>query len=185
MIQWIRELSLPNKLSLARIVLIPLLVFLMISPNRWSSLAAAIVFLIAALTDWLDGHLARKQSLVSKVGRILDPVADKLLVVAALIMLVHLDHLSYVLAIILIGREIAVNALRGLALEDRIEISVHALGKYKTAAQSIAICALILGPENAFFGIHWFAIGQVFIWLATILSLVSATMYFGAWQKTK
>lgn len=141
------NINLPNVLTLIRILLIPVFVMLMIDPAPDRSLSAALVFVVAAMTDLLDGYLARKTGQITKLGRLLDPIADKLLVLSALILFVQLDRVTALVAILIIAREVAVTGIRAIAATEGMIISAETTGKYKMALQVIAIVLLILeGP---------------------------------------
>ncbi len=167
------DLNLPNKLTLLRIFLVPLLLVFLISPSMLSCFFAAVIFSLAAVTDWLDGHLARVTNQVTLLGKLLDPVADKLLVIAALVPLVELDRVAAWIVVVIIGREFAVSGLRMIASAQGIHISSGASGKYKMVAEIVAILFLILD-----FNIVFHYIGQIGIIIAMILSVISAVDYF-------
>jgi len=167
------DLNLPNKLTLLRIFLVPLLLVFLISPSMLSCFFAAVIFSLAAITDWLDGHLARVTNQVTLLGKLLDPVADKLLVIAALVPLVELDRVAAWIVVVIIGREFAVSGLRMIASAQGIHISSGASGKYKMIAEIVAILFLILD-----FNIVFHYIGQIGIIVAMILSMISAVDYF-------
>ncbi|MDH5639339.1 MAG: CDP-diacylglycerol--glycerol-3-phosphate 3-phosphatidyltransferase [Nitrospinota bacterium] len=166
-------LNLPNKITLFRIFMVPLLIVFLISPSKLSCSLAALVFALAAATDWLDGHLARVTNQVTVLGKLLDPIADKLLVVSALVPLVELDRVSAWIVVLILGREFAVSGLRMIASSQGIHIAAGSLGKYKMAAEVVAIMALILN-FIPFFNF----IGQTSILVAMILSVVSGIGYF-------
>lgn len=170
------RLNTPNKITLGRIFVLPLLVLFLISPSRTTSFLAALVFALSSFSDWLDGHLARKTAQITTLGKLLDPIADKLLLTAALIPLVALGRVAAWMAVILIGREIAVTGLRGIAAERGYIIAASSLGKYKTICEIVSILFLILyyhwGPISFPF------LGTLFLWAAMILSLVSGIDYF-------
>ena len=170
--------NLPIKLTLARIFLVPLLMVFLISFSRVNALIAAGIFIAAALTDWLDGLIARKRNQVTTLGQLLDPVADKLLVAAALISLVQIDKLPAWMVVILIGREFAVTGLRGIAASVGIIVPASDLAKYKAATQYVAITLLILekGLSPAPSSFHLIAYGA--FWVALGLTLVSGIDYF-------
>jgi len=138
-----------------------------------SCIIAAIIFGLAAATDWLDGHLARVTNQVTLLGKLLDPVADKLLVMAALLPLVELDRVAAWIVVIIIGREFAVSGLRIIASAYGVNIAAGDLGKYKMAAEIVAILFLILD-----FNIIFHYLGQVSIWVAMFLSVISGVGYF-------
>lgn len=183
-------MNLPNRITLARIFMIPLmLVFLLFDFEWWSHklslgsyslpvnhLIAALLFIIAASTDGIDGHIARKRNLVTNLGKLLDPLADKLLVAAALISLVALDKANGWVAVIIISREFAVTGLREVALLEGSVIAASKWGKAKTVTQIIAISALLLNN----FPFEWigFPFADIMIWLATIITVYSGIDYF-------
>ncbi|MCW5626907.1 MAG: CDP-diacylglycerol--glycerol-3-phosphate 3-phosphatidyltransferase [Burkholderiales bacterium] len=176
-------LNWPNVLTWTRIVLIPVFVALFYVPDTWLSpheknLSAAAVFLLGAITDWLDGWLARSLNQTSAFGAFLDPVADKLMVAAALIVLVKLGRTEDVVAVIIIGREIAISALREwmAKIGESRSVAVSALGKLKTAAQMVAI--LLLLYHDPLFGlIDLQGIGTALIYVAAVLTLWSMVYY--------
>lgn len=174
--------SIPNILTLVRISLIPIFVLLFYLPFSWAPMATAIVFAIAALTDWLDGYLARKLKQISPLGEFLDPVADKLIVAVALVLLVQ-AHASALLAIpaaIIVCREIVISALREWMAEvgKRRTVAVSAIGKLKTAGQMLAIALLLSQDPNK---ISLITIsGFILIYAAAVLTLWSMVSYLRA-----
>jgi len=122
-------LNLPNKITLFRIFMVPLLIVFLISPSKLSCILAAMVFALAAATDWLDGHLARVTNQVTILGKLLDPIADKLLVLSALVPLVELDRVAAWIVVVILGREFAVSGLRMIASSQGIHIAAGQLGK--------------------------------------------------------
>ncbi len=176
--------NLPNLLTLSRILLIPIFVVLFSEPTPERSLAAAVVFAIAALTDVVDGYLARRRRQVTSVGRLLDPVADKLLVLAGLILLVRIDRVDAILAILLIGREVAVTGMRAVAAAEGVVMAAEALGKYKMVAQVVAILLLTLEDGIAPVGWYLHQTGTAILYVALVLSLVSGVHYgLEFWRK--
>lgn len=179
-------LNLPNTLTWLRILAIPLFVGIFYVPTEWLSpsgqnLAATIIFVGAALTDWLDGYLARSLNQTSAFGAFLDPVADKLMVAAALIVLVHLARLDAPIALIIIGREITISALREWMAQigKSKSVAVSFLGKIKTASQMVAIPLLLYyDPVSNVF--DTFVIGTWLIYLAAVLTLWSMFYYLKA-----
>lgn len=176
-------LNLPNLVTLLRILLIPLIVGIFYLPDAWLSFAgknaaATGVFIFAAATDWLDGYLARKLNQMSAFGAFLDPVADKLVVVGALIVLLYLNRVDMVVALIIIGREIAISALREwmARVGQARSVAVAFIGKLKTVVQMVAIPLLLY--EDALFGIvDCHALGTVLIYVAAVLTVVSMLYY--------
>lgn len=171
------NVNLPNLLTLSRILLIPVFVLLFWSPTPGRSLAAAVVFVIAAVTDLLDGYLARRRSQVTKLGRLLDPIADKLLVLSGLILLVQLQRVAAVVAILIIAREVAVTGVRAIAASQGIVLSAETIGKYKMVAQVVAIVLLILedGIVPAAWNLH--LVGTLVLYAALALALISGGRY--------
>ena len=171
------NINLPNVLTLVRILLIPVFVMLFIDPTPDRALAAAIVFVVAAVTDLLDGYVARKTGQITKLGRLLDPIADKLLVLSALILLVQVDRVSALVAILIIAREVAVTGLRAIAASEGLIMSAEVTGKYKMALQVIAIVLLVLeGTVVETIGNLHLA-GIVTLYLSLILGYVSGAQY--------
>jgi CDP-diacylglycerol--glycerol-3-phosphate 3-phosphatidyltransferase len=172
-------LTIPNILTLARIALIPLLFITYFSSLDNAMPLAALIFILAGITDWLDGYLARRLNQTSKFGAFLDPVADKLMVCIALFMIVHQHNSMLILipALIIIGREIAVSALREWMAElgQRAAVAVSSLGKVKTTFQILAIVLLLW--HQPLFGIPIFIIGQYLLILAALLTLLSMLDY--------
>ncbi|MCU7810139.1 MAG: CDP-diacylglycerol--glycerol-3-phosphate 3-phosphatidyltransferase [Candidatus Thiodiazotropha sp. (ex Notomyrtea botanica)] len=174
--------NIPNILTLLRIVLIPVFVLLFYLPVEWARFSCALVFSIAAVTDWFDGYLARRWGQVSPFGAFLDPVADKLMVAVALLLLVQSDPTPALAipAAVIIGREITISALREWMAElgARAEVAVSIIGKFKTAVQMIAILLLIYDEPIA--GIPIFTVGFVLLYIAAILTLWSMILYLKA-----
>ncbi len=185
--------NIPNSLTMLRILLIPVFVGIfyapagMLSPHASNQLAACI-FALAAITDWLDGYLARILNQTSAFGAFLDPVADKLMVAAALVMLIEFDRVGALVAFIIIGREIAISALREwmAGMGEGSNVAVAFIGKVKTAAQMIAILFLLYSdPIITPFGrVDIFFIGQIAIVIAAFLTLLSMAYYLkAAWPR--
>lgn len=176
--------NIPNSLTFMRIILIPVFVLIFYTPFAWVHLATAIIFALAAITDWLDGYLARKMGQTSPFGAFLDPVADKLMVATALVLLVAADPGPWlaVPTIVIIGREIAISALREWMAEigERAQVAVSTIGKIKTATQMVAILLLLyMDPIGE---IPIYAIGLVLLYVAAALTLWSALIYvLAAW----
>lgn len=179
------RLNLPNLLTLARVAAVPLVVVLMLYDTRVAGLWAAAVFGAAAVTDFIDGWLARKWGIVTVLGKFLDPLADKLIVMAALIMLIPLDRVPAWAVFLILAREMIVTGLRSIASSEGIVISATELGKYKTIYQMAAIPGLMLHYDYYwFFGIEWSIFhvnmqnfGIFFFWIAFALTLWSGWDY--------
>jgi cardiolipin synthase len=174
--------SLPNLLTLSRILAIPIVVASFYIPGEYARWFACALFSAAGVTDWLDGHMARRWSQQSELGRFLDPIADKLLVAATLFMLVATDRLSagaFLPALVILCREILVSGLREYLAELRVGLPVSRLAKWKTAIQMVAIGVLIVGDAGPAF-LPVAAIGEALLWVAAILTLVTGYDYLRA-----
>ena len=161
---------------MGRVAAIPAIVVLMYFPNRFCTFLAAVIFSAAAITDYFDGFLARQRGLVSNFGKVMDPVADKLLVSSAFIMLVFLGWVPAWMVCIIIGRELAVTGLRNIIAEKKEDVSASNLGKYKTGFQIAAIIPLMI--HYPYLGVNLHAIGTFFLWGALVFTLWSGEDYF-------
>jgi CDP-diacylglycerol---glycerol-3-phosphate 3-phosphatidyltransferase len=158
---------------------IPFLVYLLYGTHtRQDHFWAAILFGLAFFTDFFDGLLARKMQQITRLGKIMDPMADKLMVTTALIMLVRLDLIDVLVVILLIGREVAVNALRSLAGAEGVVISPSFSGRAKVVAEGLGIALLLLGSENQWLNVPWMDIGKLGVYIALGFALWSAAFYF-------
>lgn len=180
-------MNFPMVLTLTRIALIPVLVLFFYLPFEWSNYVSAVVFILAALTDWADGYLARRMKLMSKMGAFLDPVADKLMVTTALVIMVHspppifAPTIIFTLsAAIIVGREITISALREWMSElgERGTVKVGLLGKLKTIFQMTAISLLLF--KSDLLGLPLMLIGEILMYLAAALTLWSMWAYLSA-----
>jgi len=180
----VKIFNVPNLLSMSRILAVPVFIVLMLDPSPLRALAAGVVFSIASATDWLDGYLARKWGQVTKMGKLLDPIADKILIMAALVVLVEIkpDVVHSWMAILIIGREFAVTGLRAIAASDGVVIPAETVGKYKVGAQITAVLSLLL---NQYSHQAWMIdLGRIALWVAMILAVYSALQYFRTyWNK--
>ncbi|TPE59136.1 CDP-diacylglycerol--glycerol-3-phosphate 3-phosphatidyltransferase [Sandaracinobacter neustonicus] len=174
--------SLPNLLTLSRIFAVPLFVILMWNASWVGYTAAFLLYCLAGITDYIDGYLARAQGTVSKLGVFLDPVADKIMVAAVIVMLIHNDNIvgwHVIPALVIILREITVSGLREFLATARVSLPVSQLAKWKTTFQMVSLGALILAPASA----HWWPalpaqpVGIVTLWLAGVLTLVTGWDY--------
>lgn len=174
--------TLPNLLTLLRIALIPVLVGVYYLPWQHASLAAGLIFLVAAITDWIDGWLARRYGLHTAFGAFLDPVADKLMVAVVLVVLVQSDPTPWlaVVAAVIIGREISISALREWMAElgQRASVAVAWIGKWKTGFQMTALTMMLL--REPLFGLPIYLLGQLCLVVAAVLTLWSALSYLRA-----
>lgn len=176
-------MNIPNLLTLLRVLLIPIFILLFYLPFSWSYWAAGTVFALAAVTDWFDGYLARLWKQSTPFGAFLDPVADKLMVTTALVLLAaeHANLWLTLPAAIIIGREIVVSALREWMAElgARAQVAVSSLGKWKTAAQMVALIVLLANPPHFNF---WVLSGYLLLMIAAVLTLWSMVQYLlAAW----
>lgn len=183
-----RHMNLPNKITVARIVLIPAFMLFMLADFGFGDvrlggtvlsvehLIGGILFIFASLTDWIDGHLARKHNLVTNMGKFLDPLADKLLVSAALIILVEMGVAPSWIVIVIISREFAVTGLRLILAGGGEVVAANMLGKVKTTAQLIAIVFLLL--NNIFFEAAGIPFGMIMLYIALVFTVWSGADYF-------
>lgn len=167
----------PNKLTIARMIIVPFLVIFLLTgwggeANRYISLT---LFVVASVTDWFDGYLARKNNLVTNFGKFMDPLADKLLVCSAMICMIDLKRLPAWFVIIIIAREFIISGFRLIAAENGIVIAANYWGKFKTASQMIMIILLILHFDGIFVILE-----QIFIWISLALTIISLITYI--WQ---
>ena len=174
-------MNLPNSITLGRIFLVPLLVVVLLTSfdgrkvlGVSNEMLGAAIFGLASLTDWLDGFLARRRGQVTGIGQWMDPLADKLLVTAALISLVQLDRAPAWMVAVILGRELSVTVLRSMIHARGQNLPASPLGKIKMAAQVTAILLLILAPHMR----ALFVVGQVALWISTVAALVSAVDYW-------
>jgi CDP-diacylglycerol--glycerol-3-phosphate 3-phosphatidyltransferase len=169
-------LNVPNYLTFVRIISIPFILFPLQSGRANSVLWSAIIFTLAFFTDWLDGFIARKKNLITKFGKIFDPLADKLLIGCSLIMLVGLDWVAAWMVILLIGREIAVTWLRSMLAAKGHILASSRWGKYKTFFQALAVIPLIIHYRYGSIDFNFW--GLILLWIALILTLWSGILYF-------
>jgi CDP-diacylglycerol--glycerol-3-phosphate 3-phosphatidyltransferase len=168
--------NIPNLLTALRIFSIPLVIFFLTSPGPLASFLAALVFGIASCTDILDGYLARQQKAETAIGKLLDPMADKLLILSGMIMLIPLDRIPAWMVVLIIGREVAITGLRGIASAEGVVIAASRLGKAKMILQSLSLGGLMLHYE--YFGINFHVLGMILLWIALVLTLWSGIDYF-------
>lgn len=168
-------MNLPNKLTIFRVLLIP--VFVIVYLLGWQSqelrLAAAAIFIVASLTDLLDGKIARKYNLITDFGKFMDPLADKLLVVSALICLIVSGQVYAWIVIIIVAREFTISGFRLIASDNGIVIAANYWGKFKTVFQMLMVIAKVLAFEN----VYWTLLGDILMWIALALTLISLVTY--------
>lgn len=165
-------MNLPNKLTVFRVILIPFFVLFLLlditAYDRWFALA---IFIIASLTDFLDGHIARKYNLVTNFGKFMDPLADKLLVCAALICLIELERIPSWIVIIIISREFIISGFRLVAADNQVVIAASYWGKFKTTFQMVMVCLMIANIDALSL------LTQIVMWIAVVLTIVSLVDY--------
>jgi len=170
------QMNIANKITLARIALVPVFIVLLYFDSYWTNIAATVIYTFTALTDLVDGHIARKHNIVTDLGKILDPVADKILVTAALVLLVEMGRLGAIVVIILIGRDLLIGALRNVAASNGTVIAAGTGGKIKTVFQMIGVGAIIW--KNPLYNVDIMLVGQIIVYVSVILSLHSGWVYF-------
>ena len=175
--------NLPNLLTISRIVVIPVIFLTIYIHSAWWYLIGGSLFIIAAITDYLDGYLARSRNELSAFGRLLDPIADKLLVVSALMIIVAnglVDNISYIPVVVILCREILVSGLREFLSEVRVGLPVTRLAKWKTGFQMTALSVLLMSPAKFFNVIEgfWVGLGTVCLWVAGVLTFITGYQYF-------
>jgi CDP-diacylglycerol--glycerol-3-phosphate 3-phosphatidyltransferase len=170
-------LNVPNAVSMARIAMAPVLIVMLLGePGQLMSFVAAVIFLAVALTDWLDGYLARRLNVVTTLGKFLDPVSDKIVILTALVMLVPLDRVPAWMVALILAREIAVTGLRAIAVEQGVVIAASWQGKTKVVMQFTAVVPLIVHYKHYWLDFH--LVGTVFIWVAFVFTIYSGVDYF-------
>jgi CDP-diacylglycerol--glycerol-3-phosphate 3-phosphatidyltransferase len=180
-------INLPNALTVARIFLVPLLVVVLLTKFEGrlilgirKELVGAAIFGVASLTDWLDGYLARRRQEVTTLGQLMDPLADKLLITAALVSLVQMGLAPAWIVAVILGRELAVTVLRSLAHARGVTMAASSLGKVKMVSQVVAILLLILGRDHV---AGLVVLGQVGLWVAMVTAVMSATQYYWVYNR--
>ncbi|MCD6281380.1 MAG: CDP-diacylglycerol--glycerol-3-phosphate 3-phosphatidyltransferase [Deltaproteobacteria bacterium] len=170
-----KRLNWANVLTMSRIIVVPVLALFLIKGGYFYSILAAVLFIAATFTDFLDGYVARKYEMVSNLGKFLDPLADKLLIVTSLILLIPLDRSPAWIVALIVCRELTVTGLRSIASERNIVIAANWLGKYKTAFQCAAVIPLLI--HYTVFGIQFQLAGEFFLWIACFFTLWSGFDY--------
>ena len=177
-----RIINLPNAITLLRIGILPVLFLVLLEPGEAMSLAIAILFILAALTDLLDGYVARRYNIVTRMGKLLDPIADKIIMSAALVLLIPVGRAQAWVVALMIMRDFAVDGLRSMAAAEGHVIEASRLGKYKTLCQIIAVSALII--HYPICGVDAATIGTAFLYVALALSLWSGFDYLVKFYRT-
>lgn len=168
-------LNLANKITLLRILMAPLVVVLLYFEGPAFCILAALAFIFAAITDWMDGYIARRENMVTSMGKFLDPLADKVLICSVLIMFVKLGWVPAWVVIVIVCRELVVTGLRAMAIDEGIVLAADKFGKAKTVLQIVAIVPLIL--HYPLFGVALWPIGEVLLYVALALALISGVNY--------
>jgi CDP-diacylglycerol--glycerol-3-phosphate 3-phosphatidyltransferase len=176
-----RIMSLPNGLTIIRIAAIPIILFLLYTSGRAYQIITALLFLLVAGTDTVDGYLARRRGMVTTLGKFLDPLADKLLIVTSLIALITARGIPVWMVIVIVGREIAVTGLRGIAVSQGIVISASSLGKYKTVFEVASITFLIFKGE--YLSVDFQQVGMGLLWISLAIAVISGVDYFKGFLK--
>ncbi|OGP91216.1 MAG: CDP-diacylglycerol--glycerol-3-phosphate 3-phosphatidyltransferase [Deltaproteobacteria bacterium RBG_16_48_10] len=169
-------MTLPNGVTIIRVIAIPFILVMLFYPGQFNQFITALLFFAAAITDTLDGYLARRRRMVTTLGKFLDPLADKLLIATALIALIPARGIPTWMVIVIVGREIAVTGLRGIAVSQNIIISSNIWGKYKTFFEGASIFFFILNGGFASFSFYWLGLGL--LWVALLLAVFSGADYF-------
>ena len=169
------SMNLPNKLTILRVILIPFFVFFMLAPyfEGYGNYIAVAIFIIASFTDFLDGYLARRDNLVTNFGKFMDPLADKLLVCAALICLIETGQLPAWVVVIIISREFIISGFRLIASDNGVVIAASYWGKFKTVSQMLMVIVLILNIDHIVFAV----LGTALMWIAVALTVISLVDY--------
>ncbi len=172
-----RELfNLPNSITLARISVVPFLFFLLAAPGPFWSLALAALFVVAAVTDFADGFVARRYNMITTMGKFLDPLADKLIVNSAMILMIPIGRIDAWIVVIIIMRDLIVDGIRSIASAEGIYIQASIIGKQKTVAQLIAVTALMI--HYPFLGLDAHFVGTIVLYVAFLLTIYSGVDYF-------
>ena len=174
-------MTLPNGVTIIRVLAIPIILFMIFYSGNKYRFLTGLLFLLVASTDMIDGYLARRYGLSTTLGKFLDPLADKLLIVTSMIALVPGRDVPVGMVIVIVGREIAVTGLRGIAVSQGMVIAASVLGKYKTIFEVAAVTCLIVGRE--FLGINLHHVGMGLLWIALLLAVISGIDYFKRFLK--
>ena len=175
-------MTLPNGVTIIRILVIPIILLLILHSGKEYQLLTGLLFLLVASTDMIDGYLARRYDLSTTLGKFLDPLADRLLIVTSMIALIPARGIPVGMVVVIVGREIAVTGLRGIAASRGIVISASNFGKYKTVFEVAAVACFIVGRGVSRVDLH--AVGLALFWIALILAVVSGIVYFRRFLKT-
>lgn len=175
--------SLPMWITMSRIFIVPVIVALMFPDELALNVAAALLFMLASITDYYDGYFARKYNAVSNMGKFMDPIADKVLVTSILVMLATYQRIDPIMVIIILARDNFIGGLRSVAAADGVIIDAKPAGKWKTALQMVAIPAMLI--DERVFGLPFEKIGYWVLWGSVVLSVTSGVQYFWAYLKAQ
>ena len=173
-------LNLANKLTLSRILLVPIIVVLLLFPGMWTCLFATLLFILASATDWIDGYVARRSGTVTSFGKFLDPLADKVLISSILIMLTQHGWVPGWIVAVIVARELMVTGMRAMAMEQGVVIAADKYGKLKTIVQIFALIPLTL--HYRWFGLNPLPLGSVLLYIALVLTVFSGANYLYAFR---
>jgi CDP-diacylglycerol--glycerol-3-phosphate 3-phosphatidyltransferase len=176
--------NLPNCITLLRLAVIPVLFLLLLSPGRILSMVIAVLFIVASITDLIDGYVARKYNIVTTMGKFLDPVADKLIVSTAMIMMIPIGRIPAWIVAVIIMRDLFVDGMRSIASAEGLVIDASRLGKQKTLCQIVAVSALLIHYDTVL-GLNAHAVGMFILYLALALTLWSGVDYFMKFYEAK
>lgn len=168
---------------MSRVFITPLVIFFLVKNELWANATAAVIFILASITDYYDGYFARKYDAISNLGKFMDPVADKILVTSILVMLVTLNKIDPYMVIVILARDNLVSGLRSVAAADHIVIAAQAQGKWKTALQMIAIPAVMI--DEKWIGLPFDKIGYWMLWISVVLAVTSGLQYVQGYVKAK
>jgi CDP-diacylglycerol--glycerol-3-phosphate 3-phosphatidyltransferase len=175
--------KLPMRITISRSLIVPVIVALMFPDRLAFNLTAAILFILASITDYYDGYFARKYQAVSTMGKFMDPIADKILVTSILVMLATLQKIDPLMVIIILARDTFIGGIRSVAAADNVIIDAQSAGKWKTALQMIAIPAVII--DQTIVGVPFEKIGYWTLWVSVILSVTSGAQYYLVYLKSR
>lgn len=175
--------SLPMWITMSRILIVPVIILLMFPDDLALNVTAAVLFILASITDYYDGYFARKYQAVSNMGKFMDPIADKILVTSVLVMLAHSHRIDPIMVIIILARDNFIGGLRSVSAADSIVIDAKPAGKWKTALQMVAIPAVII--DERVIGLPFEKIGYYVLWISVVLSITSGIEYFLGYLKAQ
>lgn len=170
-------------ITMSRIFMVPVVIAFLYPNYFWSNVTAALLFMVASISDYYDGYFARKYNAISNFGKFMDPIADKILVTSILILLIHVDRIDVFMVIILLARDTFISGIRSIAAADQIIIDAKPAGKWKTALQMVAIPAVMI--DETWHGINFTKIGYYALWVSVILSVTSGWQYYFGYLQSR